>query len=676
MSYVEKEKYSTLTYNDPFSTDKVTTLIHLNPKKNISTIDSSALLSRYSRSSKSMIELLNTEFTNVQRGNDFIKRVLLEYSDDSIAEMGGEQLGIEGLSLIAATKLTDRRIGVSFIEKSTRYVDFQPDSFYIPARIYELSLVDEYKDLCGKSYNTFHHIFKEVKDISLDQFPIRDFNFPDSTTRTNRVVPFEHLSLEKDIKLAEQSYNRSILNKAFDIASYTWLLSLKTNIGIHTNCRALEYMLTNMTTSPLQELNDIGHNLLSLLDKTIHPFITRVQYAQQKNNLGTYTDESFITVFKNNIVKWLRDAYFFSESLGSGNNEEEKQQKQYNINVIKKILTEIATDKNMNIDFDGDKSLCINKDLLNPYVKLVHFMEEKFFIDLICSAILFENNENLLEYDDNNINNIDQSLRILGLNKNNIKNGILYDILNDSRRMYKFDTDMDNSNTISENTLSFNEYIAYFGETAVMNDNLTLDYNSNKSTMDKEQEFLIKRYIGERLNRRNKLGRAFEFINYIIEVSSSAKVMRESKRHRLGSYLYPQIITARNSYDSFIFPSLIQQNRDLFDSYKSLIDDSFTLYKKIVDKSNDYHTAQYALIAGTRCNYTMNVNLRELDHYLSIRTIPHAHEEIRQVCQDIYIALKTVHPNIARLLEFVDMSDYNLGRITAEFKKNKKLSSI
>lgn len=674
MSYVEKEKYSTLTYNDPFSTDKVTTLIHLNPKKNINTIDSSALLSRYSRSTKSMIELMETEFNNANRGNNFIKKVLLEFGDDSIAEMGSEQIGIEGLSLIAATKLTDRRIGVSFIEKSTRYVDFQPDSFYIPGKIYELSLVDEYKYLCGKSYNTFNHIFKEVKDISKDESPIRDFNFPDSSVTTNRIVPFEHLSLEKDIKLAEQSYNSSIANKAFDIASYAWLLSLKTNIGINANCRSLEYMLKNMTTSPLSELNDIGHNLLLLLDKAIHPFITRVRHTQKKNNLGSYTDESFITIFKSNITKWLREVYDFNDSVEESMSDIDKQKK-YNNNVIKKILTEIATDKNMKIEYDGDRSLSINKDLLNPYIKLVHFMEEKFFIDLICSAILFENNENLLEYDDHNINNIDQSLRILGINKNNIKNGILYDILNDSRIMYKFDTETQYS-PISENMLSFNDLMAYFSETAVMNDNLTLDYNSDKSTMDKEQEFLIKRYIGERLTRRDKIGRAFEFINYIFEVSSSAKVMRESKRHRLGSYLYPQVITARNSYDSFIFPDLIQQNRDLFDSYRSLIDDSFGLYKKIIDKSNDYHTAQYVLIAGTRCNYTMNVNLRELDHYLSIRTMPAAHEEIRQVCQDIYIALKTVHPNIARLLEFVDLNEYNIGRLQAETRKNQKLSSV
>ncbi|HEX5519758.1 MAG TPA: FAD-dependent thymidylate synthase [Candidatus Nitrosocosmicus sp.] len=668
---IETDKYNVLNYNPPFSTDKNITLIHLNPRRSVNTVDSAALLSRYSRSTKSMIELMETEFTNVNRGNDFIRRVLLEYSDDSVAEMASESVGIEGLSLVAATKLTNHRIGVSFIEKSTRYVDFSPDSFYIPEKIYELSLVDEYKDLCGKSYNTFQFLFKETSsDITLD-YPIKEFNFFDS--KINKTVPFEHLSLESDIKLAESSYHRSVINKAFDVASYAYLLSLQTNIGLHANCRSLEYVLRNLHLSPLSELQDLGYHLYSLLDKTIHPFITRAnpRNFKSENKFGVYTPNSITALYKANVLKWIKDYNYFQEGL-----DEEKKPENHNAKVIKKILTELATE-NTKIDYSdiGDRSLSINKDLLSPSVSMIHFMEEKFYIDLLCSAILFENNENLLEYDDQNINNIDNSLRIVGLDSKNVKSGILYDILNDTRKVYNFDIDT-TVNKSTENTLSFNDFIAYFNETSQMGDNLHIDYNSNKTSIDKEQEYLIKRYIGERQNRRQRLGRSFEFIQYIIEVSSSAKIMRESKRHRLGSFLYPSIITARNSYDSFIFPQMVQDNKDMFDTYKDLIDDSFRLYKKIIDKSNDYNTAQYALIAGTRCNYVMNVNFRELDHYLSIRTIPQAHEEIRLVAQQIYHLLNTVHPNITKFLNFVDTKYYPLGRLEYEYNKNRKMQRL
>ena len=65
-------------------------------------VDRGALMSRYSRTDKDMRRVFLDEFLkNKNRGEEFYTRVLLEYGDDSVAELGNAQIAIEGISNIA-----------------------------------------------------------------------------------------------------------------------------------------------------------------------------------------------------------------------------------------------------------------------------------------------------------------------------------------------------------------------------------------------------------------------------------------------------------------------------------------------------------------------------------------------------------------------------------------------
>ena len=84
-------------------------------------VDRGALMSRYSRTDKTMRRIFLDEFIhNPDRGKEFYDRVLLEYGDDSVAELGDAQIAIEWISNIAAKKLEDQRIGLSYLDKSSR----------------------------------------------------------------------------------------------------------------------------------------------------------------------------------------------------------------------------------------------------------------------------------------------------------------------------------------------------------------------------------------------------------------------------------------------------------------------------------------------------------------------------------------------------------------------------
>src|SRR5207244_175121 len=70
---------------------------------------------------------------NVQRGRKFFDTWLAQYGDDSIAEMGGIHLCLEGVSMIITKEIQDKRVGLSPLEKSTRYVQYwdrRPDGDY------------------------------------------------------------------------------------------------------------------------------------------------------------------------------------------------------------------------------------------------------------------------------------------------------------------------------------------------------------------------------------------------------------------------------------------------------------------------------------------------------------------------------------------------------------------
>src|SRR5687767_16022614 len=58
-------------------------------------VDRGALMSRYSRTDKTMRRIFLDEFIkNPNRGQEFYERVLLEYGDDSVAELGEAQVAI------------------------------------------------------------------------------------------------------------------------------------------------------------------------------------------------------------------------------------------------------------------------------------------------------------------------------------------------------------------------------------------------------------------------------------------------------------------------------------------------------------------------------------------------------------------------------------------------------
>lgn len=242
-------------------------------------VDRGALMSRYSRTDKTMRRVFLDEFaTNPDRGEEFYRKVLLEYGDDSVAELGEAQVALEGISNIAAKKIEDRRIGLSYLEKSSRYVPFDKKvaghyRYAREGRIMSSKHADLYIRACDRSFDTYSKSLPALQKYLEEREPINKFSFFDSGAKAER--PFGQLRAQEDIDAAKRIYRVTVRAKALDLLRGLLPASAMTNVGMTGNGRAFEYLLTLMYGSQLAELRSLAGQLFDELNSVIPSFVRR-----------------------------------------------------------------------------------------------------------------------------------------------------------------------------------------------------------------------------------------------------------------------------------------------------------------------------------------------------------------------------------------------------------------
>ena len=241
-------------------------------------VDRGALMSRYSRTDKSMRRIFLDEFlTNEKRGDEFYTKVLIEYGDDSVAELGAAQIAIEGLSNIAVKKIEDRRIGLSYLEKSSRYVSWDKKEdghykFYKDSTLMNSKFDDMYVESCNLDFDVYSKNIELMINYIREKYPIEKYSFKDSGGNDK---PYSKLNNDADIKSAGIIYRGSTKAKALDILRGLLPASTLTNVGITGNGRAFEYLLSILFSSELEEERFLAAKIKNELDSTIKSFVRR-----------------------------------------------------------------------------------------------------------------------------------------------------------------------------------------------------------------------------------------------------------------------------------------------------------------------------------------------------------------------------------------------------------------
>jgi hypothetical protein len=172
---------------------------------------------------------------------------------------------------------------------------------------------------------------------------------------------------------------------------------------------------------------------------------------------------------------------------------------------------------------------------------------------------------------------------------------------------------------------------------------------------------LIKAYVGERVNRRHKPGRAFERTGYRFDVLTDYGAFRDLQRHRMLTIEW-QALTPEHGYD---VPEEVA-DAGLAEEFHETMERSAALHDAIADLFP--REAPYAVALAHRVRFAMQMNAREAMHMLELRTSPQGHPTYRRVCQEMHrlIEQQAGHRAIAAAMSHVDHETYELERLESE----------
>lgn len=182
---------------------------------------------------------------------------------------------------------------------------------------------------------------------------------------------------------------------------------------------------------------------------------------------------------------------------------------------------------------------------------------------------------------------------------------------------------------------------------------------------------VFKTYMGERLNRRHRPGRALEKAHYSWDLVCDYGIFRDLQRHRMVDDMNWQLLTPRYGYD---IPELVE-DAGLTEQFEACFDISLKLYS-LLQREGYALEAQYATLLGHKMRWKVTYNAREAFHLHELRTTPQGHPGYRKLVIQMHEKLAEVHPMLADAMIFVNRDeDPELTRLAAErytqFKLNK-----
>jgi thymidylate synthase ThyX/thymidylate kinase len=181
---------------------------------------------------------------------------------------------------------------------------------------------------------------------------------------------------------------------------------------------------------------------------------------------------------------------------------------------------------------------------------------------------------------------------------------------------------------------------------------------------------VITAYIGERLNRRHKPGRALEKAHYSWDLVCDYGIFRDLQRHRMVDDLQWQQLTPRYGYD---IPQLVE-DAGLADMFTECFDLSLGLYSQLQTAGYALE-AQYATLLGHKMRWKITYNAREAFHMHELRTSPQGHPAYRKLVLQMHQKLADIHPMLAEGMKFVNTAeDPELARLATERYTQFKLN--
>lgn len=235
-----------------------------------------ALFARYSRSAKSLRRLFLDEFAAdlppspagglvaSARADRLYARVLSEYGDDSVAQLGSAHIACEGVSNILTKVLEWGRL-MAYLEQSTRYVPYtaRPNGrwkYHVPSEVAQSPLATEFVETLDLAFATYAKWIPILEEHFRARYP-------------------------KSAEDSDQMYRSVIRAKALDTLRGLLPAATTSNVGLFGTGQAYEALLLRMFAHPLAEIRDHATLMLAELRQVMPAFLARVD---QKDRGGRW----------------------------------------------------------------------------------------------------------------------------------------------------------------------------------------------------------------------------------------------------------------------------------------------------------------------------------------------------------------------------------------------------
>jgi thymidylate synthase ThyX len=169
-----------------------------------------------------------------------------------------------------------------------------------------------------------------------------------------------------------------------------------------------------------------------------------------------------------------------------------------------------------------------------------------------------------------------------------------------------------------------------------------------------EKERVVAAYLRHRGPHDQPL-RALEHLTYTFEILVDYGAYRDIHRHRMATQTR-QLLSPVHGYS---LPEELQQYgfRQVFETCMALAAEA---YQRLA--ADHPQLAPYVLPLAYRCRVLITWNLREMYHFVQLRSARQGHASYRKVAQEVYHTLAQTHPLLAQYMR-VDLQDYALGRL-------------
>ncbi|MGH7787127.1 MAG: FAD-dependent thymidylate synthase [Candidatus Binatia bacterium] len=240
--------------------------------RNLPEVVKAALFARYSRSPKSLRRLFLDEFLDgvagggappavgIARSEQLFARVLAEYGDDSVAQLGGAHIAVEGASNLLTKALEWGRL-MAYLEQSTRYIPYTQRAndrwrYVVPAELTDPALRARYVATLDRAFATYAAWIDPA------------------------IAHFERL-MPRAEGIGAVAYKATIRAQALDALRGLLPAATQSNVGIFGTGQAYESLLLRLRAHPLAEARACAAAMKAELDQVIPAFLTRVDRPER-----------------------------------------------------------------------------------------------------------------------------------------------------------------------------------------------------------------------------------------------------------------------------------------------------------------------------------------------------------------------------------------------------------